>query len=197
MEYPKIDYLYQGYPTEQKGELHGNGFTYSGRLVDEDCEWSQPNFKGSFATGEVCNEDVGFTAPLVTYKPRSSVDVTDLRSVDVLRSGFAASKRRSFPRISFADSEKMKSTDDEITEKIKDKFFDLIVYGKVGPDEGPEGSLSGFPLWEHVFPRYSRDEIVCLYGGDECIDLTSDNDYRRHIYLVVQYATCFVRELRI
>ena len=24
---------------------------------------------------------VGFTAPLVTYKPRSSVDVTDLRSV--------------------------------------------------------------------------------------------------------------------
>ena len=48
----------------------------------------------------------------MTYKPRSSVDVTDLRSVDVLRSGFAASKRRSFPRISFADSEKMKSTDD-------------------------------------------------------------------------------------
>jgi len=138
VEYPKIDYLYQGYPTEQKGELHGNGFTYSGRLVDEDCE---------------CSEDVGFTEPLVT--------------------------------------------DDEITEKIKDKFFDLIVYGKVGPDEGPEGSLSGFPLWEHVFPRYSRDEIVCLYGGDECIDLTSDNDYRRHIYLVVQYATCFVRELRI
>jgi len=26
-------------------------------------------------------KSVGFTAPLVTYKPRSSVDVTDLRSV--------------------------------------------------------------------------------------------------------------------
>jgi hypothetical protein len=127
-EYPKIDYLYDGYPTEQKGELHGNGFTYSGRLVDEDYEYSE---------------------------------------------------------------------DDQIIEKIKGKFFDLIVYGKVGPDEGYEGSLSGFPLWEHVFPRYSHDEIVCLYGGDECIDLTSDNDYRRHIYLVAQYATCFVRELRI
>ena len=127
VEYPKIDYLYDGYPTEQKGELHGNGFTYSGRLMDEDYEYNE----------------------------------------------------------------------DEIIEKIKGKFFDLIVYGKVGPDEGHEGSLSGFPLWEHVFPRYSRDEIVCLYGGDECIDLTSDNDYRRHIYLVAQYATCFVRELRI
>lgn len=133
VEYPKIDYLYDGYPTEQKGELHGNGFTYSGRLVDEDYEYSGTNL----------------------------------------------------------------SSEDEIIEKIKGKFFDLIVYGKVGPDEGHEGSLSGFPLWEHVFPRYSRDEIVCLYGGDECIDLTSDNDYRRHIYLVAQYATCFVRELRI
>ena len=127
VEYPKIDYLYEGYSTEQKSELHGNGFTYSGRLVDEDYDYNE----------------------------------------------------------------------DEITEKIKDKFFDLIVYGKVGPDEGHEGSLSGFPLWEHVFPRYSRDEIVCLYGGDECIDLTSDNEYRRHIYLVAQYAMCFVRELRI
>ena len=66
---------------------------------------------------------VGFTSPKVTYKPRSSVDVTDLRSVDVLRSGFAASKRRSFPRISFADSEKMKSTDDESPSRYFIKSF--------------------------------------------------------------------------
>lgn len=142
VEYPKIDYLYEGYPTEQKSELHGNGFTYSGRLLADEYDYNGPNLSSQVAK---------------------------------------------LPQ----------EIEEEITEKIKEKFFDLIVYGKVGPDEGHEGSLSGFPLWEHVFPRYSRDEIVCLYGGDECIDLTSDNDYRRHIYLIAQYATCFVRELRI
>ena len=125
VEYPKMDYLYEDYPTDKKSELHGNGFTYTGRLQDD------------------YNYD-----------------------------------------------------EQELIEKIKDECFDLIVYGKVGPDEGDEGSLPNLPLWEHVFKRYSRDEIVCLYGGDECIDLTSDTIYSKHIYTMSQYATCFVRELR-
>ena len=130
VEYPHLDYLYEGYPTDQKHDLHGNGFTYTGKLTKE--------------------------------------------------------KRIASPE----------NDETEIVEKIKNKFFDLIVYGKVGQDEGSEGSLAGFTFWEHVFKRYSRDEIVCLYGGDECVDLNVENDYSRHIYLVAQYATCFVRELR-
>ena len=126
IEYPKIEYLYDDYPADRMGELHGNGFTYTGRLpADGGSTWSES----------------------------------------------------------------------EIIEKLRDHFFDLVVYGKVGPDEGKEGSFPNFPLWEHVFMRYSRDEIVCLYGGDECINLNVDNHYREHIYLVSQYATCFVREL--
>ena len=130
VEYPHLDYLYDDYPTDQKHDLHGNGFTYTGRFSGEE-----------------------------RVAPSENVET-------------------------------------EIVEKINNRFFDLIVYGKVGPDEGTEGSLEGFVFWEHVFKRYSRDEIVCLYGGDECVDLTADNDYSRHIYRVAQYATCFVRELR-
>ena len=87
-------------------------------------------------------------------------------------------------------------SDDEIVEKIRDKFFDMIVYGKVGPDEGPEGSYPNFPLWNYVHERYNRDEIICLYGGDECTDNTCDNIYSEHIYFISQFATCFVRELK-
>ena len=86
-------------------------------------------------------------------------------------------------------------SEDEIIEKIKTKFFDIVVYGKVGPDEMETGTLPNFPLWEHVFKRYSRNEIVCLYGGDECINLTYVNKYSQHFFNTSQYATCFIREL--
>jgi len=87
-------------------------------------------------------------------------------------------------------------TNDEMVEKIKNKFFDLVIYGKVGPDELHEGSHPNMPLWEHVFKRYSRNQIVYLYGGDECIDLTYDNRYKEHIMIHSQFAHCFVREYK-
>ena len=86
---------------------------------------------------------------------------------------------------------------DEIIDKIKNKFFDMIIYGKVGPDEGPEGSFPHMPLWEHVHKRYTRNEITFLYGGDECIDVTYNNRYSQHIIHHAQFARCFVREYKI
>lgn len=85
--------------------------------------------------------------------------------------------------------------DSEIVEKIQNKFFDLIIYGKVGPDELYEGSHPNMPLWEHVFKRYSKDQIVYIYGGDECIDLRTNNKYSQHIINHSRFARCFVREL--
>ncbi len=86
-------------------------------------------------------------------------------------------------------------THDEIVEKIKNREFDLIIYGKVGPDELHEGSHPNMPLWEYVFEKYSRDEIVYLYGGDETIDMSTDNKYSRHILYHSRFAKCFVREV--
>ena len=84
----------------------------------------------------------------------------------------------------------------DIIETVKSHFFDIIIYGKVGPDELHEGSHPNMPLWEHVFKRYTRDEIVFLYGGDECTNLCAENSrYYHHIMHHSQFGHCFVREL--
>src|SRR6185437_2176763 len=44
----------------------------------------------------------------------------------------------------------------EIIIKTKEKYWDLIVYGKVGPDEFDEGSIPKLPLWDEVKKRYNR-----------------------------------------
>jgi len=84
----------------------------------------------------------------------------------------------------------------EIIERINHHYWDLIVYGKVGPDELFEGSIPNLPLWELVHEKYNKNQIVFLYGGDEMIDLTSENTYSEHISHHSKFATCFVRELK-
>lgn len=84
----------------------------------------------------------------------------------------------------------------DIIQKIKNGFWDLIIFGKVGPDELWEGSIPNLPLWNLVVENYSKEKIVFLYGGDECIDLTTDNIYSRHIMYHGNFGHCFVRELK-
>ncbi len=88
-----------------------------------------------------------------------------------------------------------KMSNEEIVEKTRSGYWDLVIYGKVGPDEGWEGSFPDMPLWSEVFKNYGTHQIVFLYGGDECIDMKTDNKYRRHILNHGQLARCFVREL--
>jgi hypothetical protein len=83
----------------------------------------------------------------------------------------------------------------EIEEKTREGYWDLVIYGKVGPDEGWEGSFPNMPLWNDVVKRYGSHQLVFLYGGDECIDLTRENRYKQHILNHGQLGTCFVREL--
>ena len=85
---------------------------------------------------------------------------------------------------------------EEIIQKINDQFWDIVIYGKIGPDELWEGSMPNLPLWNHVSQKYSKEQIVFLYGGDECIDLTSNNKYAQHILYHGQFGHCFVRELK-
>jgi hypothetical protein len=126
VEYPKIDYLYDSFPEEQKKNLYGNGFTYSRKIKETD------------------------SAGLNDY---------------------------------------------EIIEKTKNGFWDLVIFGKIGPDEGWEGSIPHIPLWDQVYKRYKRDQIVFLYGGDECINMHYENKYKQHIEQHCNYGHCFVREL--
>jgi len=97
------------------------------------------------------------------------------------------------------DSEK--TSEEYVVEKIKSHFWDLIIYGKVGPDEDFEGSFPNMPLWNHVFKNYSKNEIVFLYGGDGCQNMESGGGggdrYRNHLLHHSSFANCFVRELNI
>lgn len=86
-------------------------------------------------------------------------------------------------------------TEADIVEKIKSRYWDAVIYGKVGPDEMWEGSLPNLPLWEHVFPHYANTEIAFFYGGDEMNDLTHDNRYSQNLRKHAEYGMCFVREL--
>ena len=88
-----------------------------------------------------------------------------------------------------------KMTESELIESIQQKKWDIIIYGKVGPDETAVGSVPNLPYWGEVFKRYSRDEIVFWYGGDEMQDMTYANRYSEHLVTHCQYARCFVREL--
>lgn len=89
---------------------------------------------------------------------------------------------------------RVQMTEETVVQSIKSKMWDMIIYGKVGPDEMAEGSVPNLPLWSHVFKRYSRDEIVFWYGGDATLDMTYANRYSDHLVKHCQYGRCFIRE---
>lgn len=87
------------------------------------------------------------------------------------------------------------NNDQRIIESIEKKKWDLIIYGKTGPDELELGSIPFLPFWEKVSRNYNKKEIVFLYGGDECFDMSRSDKYSKHLLEHANYGTCFVREL--
>ena len=94
----------------------------------------------------------------------------------------------------------------EIIDKITSNFWDLIIYGKVGPDE-----FCDFPLYQIVKSKYNKNKIAFIFGGDEIFNLKVVDKYSYHINMFnrhipywpyveylnyyKQFGTCFVREL--
>ena len=118
--------------------------------------------------------------------------------IDFLYSNYKGEKRKLYGNgftYAYMLQDDYSLSHETIIENIKNKFWDIIIYGKVGPDELHEGSLPHMPLWEHVFKRYSKNEIAFLYGGDGCQDMRNGNPYSGHIINHARYAQCFVREL--
>jgi hypothetical protein len=97
-------------------------------------------------------------------------------------------------------------SEQEIIDKINNNFWDLIIYGKVGPDE-----FCTFPFYEIVKTKYNKNKIVFIFGGDEIYNLKITDKYSYHINMFnryiyyypyseylnyyKQFGTCFVREL--
>jgi hypothetical protein len=86
--------------------------------------------------------------------------------------------------------------EETVREWIRQKKWDVVVYGKVGPDEGPQGSFPNMPLWDEVSRVYSAGEIAFIYGGDGMQDMLWENNYSRHLWGNQSRAVCFVREYK-
>jgi hypothetical protein len=118
---------------------------------------------------------------------------------------YYGANRFTFPKRLQKDAD-YEMSESEIVSKIQENFWDLIVYGKVGPDE-----FCTFPFFDLVKQKYNRNKIAFVFGGDEIFDLTAKDDaayhvnmfnqrilykpYRDYLNHYAQYGTCFVREL--
>jgi len=99
-------------------------------------------------------------------------------------------------------------SESEIVSKIQGNFWDLIIYGKVGPDE-----FCDFPFFHLVKQHYNKNKIAFIFGGDEIFDLTVTDPHKYHVNMFNQpilykkysdylhyykdFGTCFVRELEV
>jgi len=97
-------------------------------------------------------------------------------------------------------------SESEIIDKINNNFWDLIIYGKVGPDE-----FCTFPFYDIIKPKYNKNQIAFLYGGDEIFNLNITDSHSYHVNMFnrniyykpysdylnyyKQFGYCFVREL--
>jgi hypothetical protein len=96
----------------------------------------------------------------------------------------------------------------EIIDKINNKFWDLIIYGKVGPDE-----FCDFKFYDIVKSNYSKNQIAFIHGGDEIFNMKVKDrqafhvnmhgmhipyyPYVDHLNNFKKQGTCFVRELEL
>ena len=131
----------------------------------------------------------------------NGANAVEYPAIDALYDDFPESKLSELYGNGFTYSRRLPSSsrivlsEKELIESIQQKKWDIIIYGKVGPDETEIGSIPNLPFWSHVFKRYSRDEIVFWYGGDGMQDMTYANRYSDHLVRSCQYARCFIREL--
>jgi hypothetical protein len=114
-------------------------------------------------------------------------DFPDENRKELYGNGFTYSKCLSVDKIEYSEI--------EIEKSIENKEWDIIIYGKTGPDELILGSIPFLPFWKKVSLHYNKNDIVFLYGGDECFNLNKEDRYTKHLLEHAKYGTCFVREL--
>ena len=78
-----------------------------------------------------------------------------------------------------------------IQQRICNKEFDFIIYGKVGKKKGEIDDFNNLQFWSDVSANYDNNSIVFLYGGDLSRKL-DDKDLVEHS----KKGICFVRELQ-
>ena len=87
-----------------------------------------------------------------------------------------------------------------IAERLAEREWNLVIYGKTGRDDGWQGQLPNQPFLKEVMENYSSDEIVFLFGGDGCQSFVSSPWKELYTPVLLQHLQvghCCVRELEI
>ena len=128
----------------------------------------------------------------ISLRRKYESDFIEFPKLDILYKGFDPKNSHGY---GFTYSNKFSddlSDRSRIPERISDHEFDIIIYGKVGRDEGP--IKTQLPFFDQVRNVYKPEEIIFLYGGDECQNI-KENINISHLSRYGKYGTCFVREL--
>ena len=79
----------------------------------------------------------------------------------------------------------------DIENKIKNKYYDYIIFGSIGPDEG-----TSFDMFETMATAvYKKTEIIYVFGGDRPFNIIIPNVFNDYLKKYVRKGVCFVREL--
>lgn len=79
----------------------------------------------------------------------------------------------------------------DIDNKLRNKYYDYVIIGSVGPDEG-----WSCQYYEHLIRNvYKQTEIIYIFGGDRPYNITTNNQFHRYLRDFLQKGICFVREL--
>ena len=84
---------------------------------------------------------------------------------------------------------------ENIEEKIKNKYYDYIIYGKFGFDAKILGRIPTCEFWDIVSDNY-KGRIAFLFGGDKIrnIEQKSYDRYTKDLFYVKDYGVSFIRE---
>lgn len=84
---------------------------------------------------------------------------------------------------------------ENISDKIKNKFYDYIIIGPIGPDEGWENTPMFKNYEKLILSSYKKTEIIYIFGGDRPFNIKFPNKFNCYLKTYMKKGICFVREL--
>jgi len=82
-----------------------------------------------------------------------------------------------------------------VSDKIKNKLYDYIILGPIGPDENWVNQPMFKKYEELILSSYKKTEIIYIFGGDRPFNIKQSNMFNNYLRTYMQKGICFVREL--
>ena len=164
------------------------------------CNKKFSDLKILFLSGTIGYRNVNYSRELLAIGMRQllGTQFIDYPKINILYDD--CKKKHKYVGKGFTYGGRLKDCDinrDNIKDRIQNKEFDFIIYGRVGKKiknkiycDDTIDNLDNLQYWDSVSKVYTKNEIVFIYGGDNSRDI-----HDPCLQLHSQHGTCFVREL--